>query len=167
MEIELTDFKIAVFDIFKVTEVKDIEEKVLDCVLSHDEQKYEAFLKLVHGDLDDDPIRALFQYYLADRDNKKQDFTPKCLSNLVLSLAGSSDLLIDECAGIGSIAIYDKLKRPIHAIEIDDSAIPFLLFNLAIRNLNATVYQGDAIKKDYKAIYKLTPEKRFSLCDRV
>mgnify|MGYP001663194807 CR=1 FL=1 len=44
MEIELTDFKIAVFDIFKVTEAKDIGEKVLDCVLSHDEQKYELLI---------------------------------------------------------------------------------------------------------------------------
>lgn len=46
--------------------------------------------------------------------------------------------------------------------EYSDRAIPFLLFNLAIRNIDATVIQCDSLTREIKTTYELKKGKQFS-----
>ena len=47
--------------------------------------------------------------------------------------------------------------------ELSDRTIPFLLFNLAIRGMNATVVHGDSLDRKIKQIYFLQNSKDDSL----
>lgn len=38
----------------------------------------------------------VYQYYMADREKKKQDFTPVCLGKLMSKLVGSADTIKAE-----------------------------------------------------------------------
>ena len=51
--------------------------------------------------------------------------------------------------------------------EFSDRAIPFLLFNLAIRNVNAIVCHGDSLTREFKAIYKLSKSSEFSEIEQI
>lgn len=112
-------------------------------------------------DLTTDWLQAIYQYWLADRDGKKQDYTPRSISHLVARLATLSDGTIqDVCAGSGAltIAVWSiDPSREFECIEFDENVIPFLLFNLAIRNIKATVLQKDVLKDDVYAKYVVIP----------
>jgi len=113
---------------------------------------YDAFCDLVGGDLSKDWMQMIYQYYLADRKEKKQDYTPASVAKLMSSLAGGGcerdDWIIDLCAGSGALTIQHWLAHPnckYICYEVDSNVIPFLLFNLAIRNIEAVVLQCDVL----------------------
>jgi len=89
----------------------------------------------------------VYQYYLADRDEKKQDFTPAFLSLLLGELLDNSNDTIDMCAGSGALIIQSWAKSPdkhYTAYEVDENVLPFLIFNLTVRNLDFTEYKNCA-----------------------
>ena len=45
--------------------------------------------------------------------------------------------------------------------ELSDRAVPFLLFNMAIRNMNGLVQHGDSLTGEFKAVYRIQKEKQF------
>lgn len=140
-------------------------EKLLSTILDKDKriQLFKAFLKN-ETDVSFDWFHMYFQDEAADRKKKKQDFTPQSISKLMNKLAynDDSDMYFEPAAGTGGIVIdhyYQKcLKqkpwdyRPsehYHILEeLSDRAIPFLLFNLAIRGMNATVIQIDSLSRE-------------------
>ncbi|MFR7639904.1 MAG: hypothetical protein ACLUYS_09735, partial [Allobaculum sp.] len=67
---------------------------------------------------DRDWIREFYQYYLADREGLKQDYTPPSLSKLLLHLVGPCRTLVDLCAGTGSLSLYADPDTKIKAIEL-------------------------------------------------
>lgn len=105
-----------------------------------------------------------FQDEAADRKKKKQDFTPQSISKLMNKLADNddSDVYFEPAAGTGGIVIdhyYQKRLKQMpwdyrpsehyHILEeLSDRAIPFLLFNLAIRGMNTTVIQIDSLSRE-------------------
>lgn len=110
------------------------------------------FKELV-GDLSIDWLQKIFQYYEADRKDKKQDYTPTSLAKLMASLALRNDEkhIIDMCAGSGALTIQCwNLNHDIEAecLEFDEKVIPILLFNLAVRNIKAKVYQMDVLQQE-------------------
>ena len=46
--------------------------------------------------------------------------------------------------------------------EIDENVIPYLLFNLAVRNISAVVYNMDILQDEVFHEYKISSEERFS-----
>ncbi len=79
--------------------------------------------------------------------------SPTSLAKLMASLAlrNSEDHITDMCAGSGALTIQCwKLNHNIEAecLEFDKKVIPILLFNLAVRNIKATVYQMDVLQQE-------------------
>lgn len=128
------------------------------------EKLFDSFLKK-ETDLTFDWFTNYFQEEHSDRKNKKQDFTPNSVATIASKILGESNSSADICAGTGGLTIKRYNANPsakFYCEEFSDRAIPFLLFNLAIRNLNATVFHGDSLTRKAKAIYKLKKDKKYS-----
>lgn len=130
---------------------------------------FNEYLKITK-DLEKDWIKHLFQYYQAERINSKQDFTPRCLAALLSKLTDNGNTFYDCCAGTGSLTIEKwrcNTKAHFFCVEYDDKAIPFLLFNLAIRNISATVIQGDALSEKIIKCYSVEMGKKYSIIKEI
>lgn len=120
------------------------------------------------SDLSFDWFRNYFESEAADRKNKKQDFTPDSVTKLLTKIIGDGKTTIDSAAGTGGITIskwwndctkvlpWDYLPSNYlyWTEELSDRAIPFLLFNLAIRGMNAVVVHIDLLSREgCKGVY--------------
>ena len=155
-------------DIFDCDEAHHLPDKVLEKVLEGDTQIYEKYIK-EYPDLDQDSLRILFETYFADRKILKQDFTPNSITELITELTLSDKdkppELLDECAGIGCLIIPYWKKNPnvfVWAREMSAGTIPFLLFNLALRNMHGIIVQGDTLNFETSKVYQLTKGSQFS-----
>ncbi len=131
----------------------------------NDEQAKQKFCDLVN-DLSIDWLQKIFQYYEADRKDKKQDYTPTTLASLMANIAlrNNENDITDMCAGSGALTIQCwNLNHKIHAecLEFDENVMPMLLFNLAVRNISANVYQMDVLQNEVKHSWKVVPGKKF------
>ena len=81
------------------------------------------------------------------------------------ALIGDADKVVDMCAGSGALIIQKWTQNPnieVTALEIDENVIPFLLLNMALRNINCKVIQGDALTgEDAISIWQVTKGERF------
>ncbi|MDD6559451.1 MAG: N-6 DNA methylase [Lactimicrobium massiliense] len=150
---ELTD---KTLQLFHVTDVADLGKALMAHLDDTDSMR--EYKALVDGDLTKDWLQMIYQYYMADREKKKQDFTPACLGKLMSKLAGSADTIVDMCAGSGALTIQRWAENPgqkFELYEIDENVIPYMLYNLALRNIEADVWQGDVLTGDFTARYKI------------
>lgn len=127
---------------------------------------FDEYMEIVKN-LETDWIQKIFQYYKSNRDDLKQDYTPKCLSNLLARLSYYEDAktVLDVCCGSGSLMIELHKQNPnleFYGIELDENVIPFLLFNLSLHNINATIYVGDVIEDIGYKIIKLESTDKYS-----
>lgn len=162
-----------------VMELKELTEKTLTLFNSkntagliknlpsywNDNDVKAEFKKLV-GDLSVDWLQKIFQYYEADRKDKKQDYTPTSLAKLMATLAlrNNENHIIDMCAGSGELTIQCwNLNHDIEAecLEFDEKVIPILLFNLAVRNIKATVYQMDVLQQEVTKSWQVVAGDEF------
>lgn len=140
---------------------------VLLSKLTDKKQKIELFNAFLdrESDLSFDWFTDYFQEEHSDRKNKKQDFTPDGVVTLVSSLLGATSSNADICAGTGGLTIKrwsENKEASYYCEEFSDRALPFLLFNLAIRNINATVFHGDSLSRQVKHLYKLSAGDKYS-----
>ena len=142
----------------------EFENKLRDMLT--DKTERESFynkLKLEEVDENKDLFRDYFEEYAAERKSNKQDYTPDEVAELLAffsdvpdttavydGAAGTGALLIAKWATLGNEATY-------YATEFADNAIPYLIHNMAFRNMRAIVSHGDTITQEFKAIYALTP----------
>ena len=156
-------------------ELKELTEKFLDIFGSLEDFKIdslnnsncEKFIELVNGDLETDYLQKIWQFYMADREDKKQDFTPKSLGKLISELTKSTaeEWVYDMCSGSGALTIQkwcSNKNLKFVCEELDTNLIPFLLFNLKIRNIEGYVINGNVLTGKREAVYKLTKGNRFS-----
>ena len=141
---------------------KELREKLFkDLLIAHD------------YDLSYDWFFEYFQDEHADRKNNHQDFTPVCVSNLMSEMLGcrsENDFTIIEepAAGTGStmIAHWYKTIRSHMFIwdykpddylykltELSSKTVPFLLFNVMIRGMNALVIHGNSLTQEIENAY--------------
>ena len=162
MELKVLSEKLV--DLIKVDAVPDLAEALRSVAISHDTKIMDEFVDLVDGDLSIDWIQKVFQYYEADRKQKMQDYTPRSLAALTGRLVGRCDSIIDLCAGSGALSIqrwnWDKDCK-FECIEFDETAISYLLFNLVVRNMNATVKRMDALSMDTYDVFVINKGDRF------
>jgi len=143
---ELTD---RTLELFGVDNPENLGSALMESVSNTD--KLKAFCDLVGGDLSVDWMQKIYQYYLADRKEKKQDYTPASLAQFMGLLAGNSERIVDMCAGSGALIIQKWSQKPetrFTALEIDENVIPFLLFNMVLRNIHCRVFQMDVLTGD-------------------
>ena len=161
-------------NILKVNDAWEAPTKLMNIL--YDRQKrervFKEFLKL-EKDVSYDWFRQYFEEEQAERKTKKQDFTPQSLCELLCALTGSAYSNYDVCSGTGGITITkwwsDCVKenpltyKPSEHIyvceELSDRSIPFLLFNCAIRGMNAVVIQCDVLSRECKGIFFICNDK--------
>lgn len=127
-------------------------------ILFDREKREEIFKQFLQHDthLEKDWFHVYFEEEHANKKKYAQDFTPTAISNvasqLVRGLTGQGGTRLDVATGTGSLTICkwyeDCLKySPFDYLpsmylyqceELSDRALPFLLFNLMIRGMNAT-----------------------------
>lgn len=158
---ELTDKMLELLDTKSTNEIAD---KIFDAVKNNNIEIYEQFTQLVNGDLSKDWLQKIYQYHLADRKEKKQDYTPYSLARLAGMLAGDSNEVIDMCAGSGALTIQKwNLNHDIkfELYELDENVIPFLLFNMAVRNIECTVYHANILSEEIYNTFKIKKGIKF------
>lgn len=170
MKLETINQILGITESYKASDVlmkamfnKSERERIFKEFLGHESQ--------LHYDI----FHEYFQDEHAERKKHKQDFTPQSISNLIARMITPDNregTTLDVAAGTGGITIAkwqnDRIQvspfeyRPSNYFyqceELSDRAIPFLLFNLLIRGMNATVLHGDSITREAKQIYFIQNE---------
>lgn len=148
-------------------------QRVMEIISDRDSAK-ETFLKFLSEfdyDLGYEWFNKYFEDEHADRKHKKQDFTPTSISKLMSEIQGREPqhgVIYEPSAGTGSTIIshWNKESRkhrfpwnykPENYLylceELSDRTIPFLLFNILIRGINAVVIHGDTLTREAKEVY--------------
>lgn len=155
---------------FECNECQELKGKLFDTVINNDTERFTAFCDIV-GDLTTDWLQKIFQYYEADRQEKKQDYTPNSIAKLCAELTETGGKTVyDICAGSGSLTIQKWVKNPDKLFiceELDENVIPYLLFNMAVRNMNGYVVNRDVLTMNCKKVYKLQSGDKFSTVSEI
>ena len=106
---ELLEFKHKMFDLCGVSEIAQIRDVLYNATLSQDVAIFNGYNSII--DDTKDWLQALWQYYEADRTEKKQDYTPKSLCRLVSELAGDCKSVYDCCGGAGAVRPESGAER--------------------------------------------------------
>lgn len=164
-------------DILGIEESYKAPDRIMEILLGDEEQKKEVFMKfleLFNYDVGFDWFHEYFQEEHADRKNKKQDFTPRSVSEVLSRLVGNeSGLYYEVAAGTGGLMItyWDKYRRKFlqweytpekHFAQVEELStrtVPFLLLNMAIRGINGVVINGDCLTRKTKEVYFVMNEK--------
>lgn len=162
---ELKELCESTLNLFGIENVSKLGEKLLETVLSNDREKFRQFSDMV-DDLTVDWLQKIFQYYEADREQKKQDYTPRSLCKLCSELTETGgNVVYDICAGSGALTIQKWCKNPDKLFiceELDTNVIPYLLFNMALRNMSGYVINRDVLALELYKCYKISSGEHFS-----
>lgn len=147
------------------SKLESLPTELMSKILNHDIGFFKTYVD--RFGLERDWIREFYQYYFADRENLKQDYTPDSLSALVASLAEGKTIL-DLCAGSGSLTLKTNPDSENTTIELDEKVIPFQIFNLVIRNRKAIVLYGNALSEEFMEGYRIgRSNDGFSLVNKI
>ena len=154
--------------LFNIDSVDELGKKLMCIVDLHDEKAMSDFCELVDNDLTVEWLQMIFQYYQSDRKGKMQDYTPSSLAALISKLVETDEEknVLDLCAGSGALTIRkwcDNKKLHFECVEYDENVIPYLLFNLAVRNIDATVTRANVLSGEIFEKYKIIPSTRFAI----
>lgn len=156
-----------------ITESYQAPEKMMQIISDPKtaEKSYKEFLSEFDYDLSYEWFHKYFQEEHADRKNKKQDFTPRSLSKLMGEMLGAekqSGVIYEPAAGTGSTIVSHwhaetrKCRYPwdyfpdnylYYCEELSSKTIPFLLFNILIRGMNAVVIHGNTLSREVEEVY--------------
>ena len=162
---ELKELTERMLDLLDISEIKDIPIELFQVVRSNDVSVFEAFSEIV-PDLNTDWLQKVYQYYMADRKEKMQDYTPKSLAQFMSKLAGNGDIMTDLCAGSGALTIQHWVRnkdQKFELYEVDEKVIPILLFNMAVRNIECTVYHADVLQQEIYHTYRIKKGEKFGV----
>lgn len=144
------------------------------------EKAFKQFLEIEY-DVSYDWFHDYFQEEHAQRKTHKQDFTPNSIGTLLSALMADNErngMTLDIAAGSGGLTIkkwhedrmtmspftYKPSMFFYQCEELSDRAIPFLLFNLMLRGMNATVVHGDTLTREVKDVYFIQNTHDDHLC---
>lgn len=164
---ELKELIDKTLEMFGARDTQELRDKLFETCKSNDELMLANFKELV-GDLNIDWLQKIFQYYEADRKEKKQDYTPKYLADFCGRLAGDADCIVDMCAGSGSLTIQKWARnndQKFELYEFDENVIPYLLFNMMLRNINCYVYHSDVLQDEIFHEYRIKSGKEFGILE--
>lgn len=141
------------------------------------EQLFKDLLELFRYDVTYDWFHVYFQEEHAERNTKKQDFTPPAVADLLARMIGtdspeSGGTRYEPCAGTGGMVIakwdedrcqhtpwnYQPSWYLYQCEELSDRALPFLLANLMIRGMNASVVHGDVLTREAHGVFFIQNE---------
>jgi type I restriction-modification system DNA methylase subunit len=163
-------------EILGITESYKAPETILKILYDRKrrEKIFLEFLKEFNHDVSYDWFHKYFEDEHSDRKKKKQDFTPNSVSDIIARLVGAKGGMAYEiAAGTGGMTIrkwwsdclsetpftYFPSKHFYVCEELSDRAIPFLLFNLMIRGMNAAVVHCDVLSRECKGVFYVNNKK--------
>lgn len=155
-------------NVFSIEKIEDAVDELKSTLLNAENcRKLCEDWILICPDLTIDYMQMIFQYYFADRKEKMQDYTPKSLAVAVAELSKTKDekICLDLCAGSGALTIQkwnENNDLKFICKEYDSRVIPFLLFNLAIRNIDAEVIHCDVLSDEIFKTYRTQKGNRFA-----
>ena len=162
---ELKELYKNILSVFEAEGVEEFSEKLFNCLMSGKTNSFEKYLPLC-PDFETDYLQKIWQFYEADRIEKKQDYSPACLGELLSALIGDKEgVFYDCCAGSGALTIQRWLNNKnckFICEELDERVIPFLLFNLAVRNIEGYVINGNALEQKRYKIFALQKGEKYS-----
>lgn len=157
---------------------------------SEREQVFKEMLELFDYRLDIDWLGDYYQETLADKKDQGQVFSPPHTTQLMSQLLGIENcspvvekgIILEPCSGTGRMSIsYWNVARKTNDYkpedyrficeELSEQLIPFLVFNLAIRGINAVVVHCNTVtRKSFGAFLISNKENNpnhFSIINRV
>lgn len=157
---ELKELTAKICDLFGCISVDTLPDKIKSALFSQNPTLYFDRYKELCPDLTVDWLQRVYQFYHADRKEKKQDYTPISLAKLVscLSCMPGEKVVYDCCCGSGALTIQKWCVNPglkFVCEELDGGVLPILLFNLCIRNIEATVVNKDILSGNIFTSYKV------------
>ena len=104
---ELKELTAKICDLFGCVSIETFPDKIALALLSQNPILYFDRYKELCPDLTVDWLQRVYQFYHADRENKKQDYTPISLAKLVsyLSCMPGEKVVYDCCCGSGALTI--------------------------------------------------------------
>lgn len=147
--------------VLKTDNYSDVPRLLLDKITS--DEAGDFFEQFAQQDQGNDMLRDFFQERYAARKDLKQDYTPDCLGKLINELTGDSAKVLDMCAGTGALTIHGSQNAEFFCEELNGDVIPFLLFNLAIRNMKAIVLQKNVLTGEIIAKYSVAKGDKYGV----
>ena len=150
--------------ILGIQESYKMPDRLMNILMSEDKDAYFDRFMEVGEDLKHDWFNEYYQNEHGDRDKLKQDFTPDSVCEIAMEIIELKEPILDMCSGTGALTIraWNKGHNDFYCIEYAERAIPVLIFNLAIRNIKATVFHADAITREVFNVYILNPGEKYS-----
>ena len=150
-------------ELFGIKESFELPERLMG-VMMDKEQREAAFNEFMQYDFDlsHDCLRDYFQDEHAARSALKQDYTPDCICDMISLLMPETDKIIDICSGTGALTIGTGRNVYFQCEELSKASIPVLLFNLAIRGMNATVLQKDVLTNTVEKAFTVQKNLQYS-----
>lgn len=156
--------------ILKIKESFELPEKMKTLILDENQKDklFDEFIS-VEKDLSFDWFNEYFQAENSDRKALKQDYTPASVCEIACKISKPISTVADTCAGSGGLLIKSWVEgaKEFYCIEFSKRVFPILLFNLSIRNVKATVINGDTLSKEIFEAYKLTPTEKYSKIEEI
>lgn len=152
-------------DYFNEKEGYKIPQLLTDALLGDGREALLKYLDEHTPDKFADSLRDDYQNEHGDRDKLKQDFTPDGIVRVVRGIVGDGHRYADICAGTGALTLAnmrDRVDYTVYAEEFSERTVPFLLANLALRNAEGYVVNGDSLTGEIKALYKLEKSETYS-----
>ena len=149
-------------NILNIKESYELPERLMELLMGENASDlFNRFLQ-IESDLSFDWFTDYFQEEHSNRNNMMQDFTPKEVAKLLPMLEENYNSVADICCGTGglTIAAWNHNKHAtFYCEELSTRAFPLLLFNLAIRNINAIAVNKDVLENKVYAVYKVNNMK--------
>lgn len=162
---EFKDKAELVFQLFGC-DTPEVSTEILKSVIRNDTEIYRKYGEITNND----PwfLQSMFQYYFADRDELKQDFTPESLSKLLTAITDHENekVVYDICSGVGSLSYFKEDKKLILK-DIDRNSVNIAVFVLAFMNKDATVICGDVLTDDIFTVYEITPGENSGTVEKI
>lgn len=157
---------------FNIENISKLKNELLKVCLNHNLEIFAWYINLIDNDLETDYLQCIFQYYEADRKEKMQDYTPKSLARLVCELTkiNTEKWIYDCCSGSGALSIQKWCtNKSLNFVceELDENVIPFLLFNLSVRNINAYVINKNILTYETYKVYEVKSSDKYSFVKEI
>lgn len=148
---ELSEQSKKILEIFNCEDPRELSIHIRESLNNFD--VYDRYLEAfpIYGEDQTDYVQRAYEEWQSAKKGLGQCYTPACIADTlaaVMEPEGSTPLL-DICSGSGALVLGAWRKNPEQFFicqEYDTTVIPYLLFNLAIRNANALVIQSDALR---------------------
>ena len=169
---ELKDKYKLLLEIFEAKESESFSETVMRVLFSPNRNALLDKYKELFPNLKEDELRSCWQFWHADREYKKQDYTSTPLATLCAKLLidDGGHVLYDCCSGSGTLTVAVwSLNQDVIVVceELDSEVIPLLLFNLAVRNIQGEVRNGDALTGETKKAWQLKRGQSYSTVEEM